>query len=65
MLATRFGHAAARLATQKRYGEMVALQADDCVSVPLDEVAGKNRPVPPDHPLVAAARSLGACLGDR
>jgi 6-phosphofructokinase 1 len=65
VLATRFGHAAARLAMQKRYGEMVALQADACVSVPLDQVAGKNRLVPPDDPLVEAARSLGACLGDR
>jgi 6-phosphofructokinase 1 len=65
VLATRFGHAAAKLAISKRYGEMVALQADACVSVPLDQVAGKNRLVPPDDPLLEAARNIGVCLGDR
>jgi 6-phosphofructokinase 1 len=42
---------------------MVALQADACVSVPLEEVAGRSRRVPPDHALVQAARQLGVCLG--
>jgi len=63
VLATRFGHAAARLAVQHRHGEMVALQADACVSVPLAEVAGRVRLVPTDHPLLDAARGLGVCLG--
>ena len=63
VLATRFGHAAARLAVQDRHGVMVALQADRCVSVPLAEVAGRSRRVPPDHPLLDAARGLGVCLG--
>ena len=63
VLATRFGHAAARLAVQGGFGHMVALQADACVSVPLAEVAGRSRHVPPDHPLVEAARGLGVCLG--
>jgi ATP-dependent phosphofructokinase / diphosphate-dependent phosphofructokinase len=31
--------------------------------VPLAEVAGKNRPVPSDHPLLAAAEGLGISLG--
>ncbi len=64
VLATRFGHAAAQLAMQGRYGEMVALQADQCVSVPLADVAGRNRLVPPDHELVLAARHIGVCLGN-
>jgi 6-phosphofructokinase 1 len=63
VLATRFGHAAARLAVQGGFGHMVALQADACISVPLSEVAGRSRHVPPDHPLVEAARGLGVCLG--
>jgi 6-phosphofructokinase len=63
VLATRFGHAAARLAVQRDFGRMVALQADTCVSVLLAEVAGRTRHVPPDHPLVQAARGLGVCLG--
>jgi 6-phosphofructokinase 1 len=63
VLATRFGHAAARLAVQGQFGRMVALQADACVSVPLAEVAGRTRHVPAHHPLVEAARGLGVCLG--
>jgi 6-phosphofructokinase 1 len=63
VLATRFGHAAARLAVQGHFGRMVALQADACVSVPLSEVAGRTRRVPADHPLVQAASGLGVCLG--
>jgi len=64
VLATRFGVAAAELAAQGRFGRMVALQADTCVSVPLQDVAGRTRRVPGDHALVQAARRLGVCLGD-
>ncbi len=64
VLATRFGHAAAQMALRGQFGQMVALQADACVAVPLESVAGRTRCVPLDHPLVGAARSLGVCLGE-
>lgn len=64
VLATRFGHAAARLAAQGRFGGMVALQADACVVVPLSDVAGRTRQVPMTHPLLSAARGLGVCLAE-
>jgi 6-phosphofructokinase len=64
VLATRFGHAAARLALSRDFGRMVALQADAVVAVPLADVAGRSRRVAPDHALVQAARGLGVCLGD-
>ena len=64
VLATRFGHAAARLALQGRFGRMVALQADRCVDVALEAVAAGTRHVPADHDLVSAARGLGVCLGE-
>ena len=32
--------------------------------VPLDQVAGKRKPVPLDHPWIAAARAVGTSLGD-
>ena len=32
--------------------------------LPLEEVAGKRRTVPPDHSWVQAARHVGVCLGD-
>jgi 6-phosphofructokinase 1 len=63
VLATRFGHAAAEMALQRQFGQMVALQADRCVGVPLEAVAGRTRTVPLDHDLLGAARGLGVCLG--
>lgn len=63
VLATRFGYHAAQLVAQGRFGHMVALEGSCCTEVPLSEVAGRNRNVPPDHPLLQAARGLGICLG--
>jgi 6-phosphofructokinase 1 len=31
--------------------------------VPLDQVAGKRRAVPLDHPWIVSARAMGASLG--
>ncbi|EHR72634.1 6-phosphofructokinase [Burkholderiales bacterium JOSHI_001] len=63
VLATRFGFHAAQLVGAGRFGRMVTLQGSDCTSVPIADVAGRNRLVPPDHPLLAAARALGVGLG--
>lgn len=63
VLATRFGVHAAELVKAGRFGRMVALQGDRCTSVPIAEVAGKNRLVPPDHELLRAATALGVLLG--
>ncbi|MDE2399160.1 MAG: ATP-dependent 6-phosphofructokinase [Burkholderiales bacterium] len=63
VLATRFGWQAAQQLRAGRFGEMVALRGDECTSVPIAEVAGRNRCVPPDHPLLQAARGIGVSLG--
>jgi len=42
----------------------VAVRGDQIVPVPLDEVAGKLKLVPVDHPSITAARLVGTCLGD-
>ncbi len=63
VLATRFGWHAAQLLRAGQTGRMVALQGDVCVSVPLADVAGRNRTVPPDHALLQAARGIGVSLG--
>ncbi|MEK8048781.1 ATP-dependent 6-phosphofructokinase [Ideonella sp. DXS22W] len=63
VLATRFGYAAAQLVERRQWGRMVTLAGSDIASVPLEAVAGRNRPVPADHPLLAAARGLGVSLG--
>ena len=65
VLATRFGYHAAQLIEARQFGRMVALQGDICTSVPIAEVAGRNRTVSPDHELLRAARGLGVSLGDR
>ena len=64
LLATRLGTACADLIEQRTFGVMVAARGDGAVAVPLDQVAGKRKPVPPDHPWIAAARAVGTCLGD-
>ena len=65
LLATRLGTAAAELIAKGKYGVMVAAHGDATRPVKLEEVAGKVRTVPPDHPWVSSARQVGTCLGDR
>jgi len=64
VLCTRFGTRAAEMAASGLFGQLVALRGNDLVGVPLKQVAGKIRTVPEDHPLIAAARSVGTCFGD-
>jgi 6-phosphofructokinase 1 len=64
VLATRFGDAAADLVLGGGFGQMVALQANRCVPVPLEQVAGRTRTVAVDHDLLRAARRMGICLGE-
>ena len=64
VLATMFGHAALELAVRGDWNRMVAMEQGRIVSVPLAEVAHRQRLVPMDHPLVSAARDVGTFLGD-
>jgi 6-phosphofructokinase 1 len=43
---------------------MVASRGEGTEPVPLEKVAGKRKPVPPDHSWVEAARHVGTCFGD-
>ncbi|MEJ6000393.1 6-phosphofructokinase [Paucibacter soli] len=63
VLATRFGVAAAELVMRGQFGRMVALQGNQCTSVPLADVAGRARQVGLGDELLLRARSLGICLG--
>jgi 6-phosphofructokinase 1 len=63
VLATEFGYHAAELVRSGRFGRMVAWQDGRVTSVPIADVAGRNRTVPLDHTLLAAARALGTSLG--
>ena len=64
LLATRLGSAGADLIGEGVFGVMVAARGEGTEPVPLDQVAGKRRPVPAYHPWVLAARHVGTCLGD-
>ena len=59
VLATQFGHHAAELINRKRYNRLVVMQKSQIDSVPLEEVAGKQRTVPLDHPLIRSLKSIG------
>jgi 6-phosphofructokinase 1 len=64
LLATRLGSAAADLVAAGTYGVMVAARGEGTEPVPLEQVAGRRKMVPLDHPWIAAARQVGTCLGD-
>ncbi len=64
LLTTRLGVAAAQLIKEKNFGNMVALQGNKIVPVPLSEVAGKLKSVPPDCDVVKTAKMLGLSFGD-
>ena len=64
LLATQLGTRAAELVNEKVFGVMVAIKGEACVTVPLEEVAGKCRTVPLDHPWIQSARMVGTCMGD-
>jgi 6-phosphofructokinase 1 len=64
LLATRLGTTCAGLIEEGTFGVMVAARGDAAHPVPLDQVAGKRKEVPLDHPWIATARAVGTCLGD-
>jgi 6-phosphofructokinase 1 len=64
LLATRLGTACADLIRRGEYGVMVAVRGEECVPMPLEEVAGNRKVVPPDHPWIESARMVGTSFGD-
>jgi 6-phosphofructokinase 1 len=63
LLATRLGTACAEYIDQGVTGVMVAARGESAEPVPLEEVAGRMRAVPLDHPWVDAALKVGTSLG--
>jgi 6-phosphofructokinase 1 len=64
LLATRLGTAAAATIHEGVYGVMIAARGESTSRVPLEEVVGNRKTVPPDHPWIESARRVGTCLGD-
>ena len=64
VLATRLGTACVELIHTGTYGVMLALQNDNLVPVPLEDVAHKKKLVPQDHDWIRCARLVGTSFGD-
>lgn len=64
LLATRMGTACAALIHEGVYGIMVAARGEGIEPVPLEQVVGKRKMVPLDHPWLESARLVGTNLGD-
>ncbi len=47
---------------EEKYGVMVAARGAGVKPVPLEEVAGKRKVIPVDHPWLDSARAVGTCL---
>jgi ATP-dependent phosphofructokinase / diphosphate-dependent phosphofructokinase len=64
LLSTRLGTACTDLIDKGQYGVMVASRGDGTEAVLLENVAGKVKTVPSDHPWVQSARNIGISMGD-
>lgn len=64
LLATRLGTACADAISSGVFGVMIAARGENAVPVPLENVTGKRKTVPLDHPWIESARKVGTCLGD-
>jgi len=64
MFATWLGAHCANVLQAHTYGVMLALHDTAIRTVAIEDVAGKKNLVPPDHPLVKAARLVGTSFGD-
>jgi ATP-dependent phosphofructokinase / diphosphate-dependent phosphofructokinase len=63
-LATKLGIKAVEMLLAGEFGRMAAVAHGGLSSVALSEVGGKVRTIPPDDPLLMAARKLGVSFGD-
>ena len=64
LLATRLGTMCVELIQKNVFGVMVAARGEGFEAVPLEQVAGKRKTVPLDHPWIESARGVGTCFGD-
>jgi 6-phosphofructokinase 1 len=64
LLSTRLGTKAGELLADGIYNVMVGVRGEECVAVPLAEVAGLTKVIPKDHPWLKAAALVDTCLGD-
>jgi 6-phosphofructokinase 1 len=64
LLATQLGAACAKMVFEEKYGYMVGIKGGVENIVPIEDVAGNRKVIPPDHPWLISARSLGISFGE-
>ena len=64
MLATQLGAACTDFIEQGYFGVLVGIQGGYTKPIPLDDIVGRTKSVPLDHPWIKSARYVGTCLGD-
>jgi len=64
VLATQFGHHALDILMKGAQGQLVVQRDGRLGEVPIQSVAGKQRKIGLDDPLVRTARAVGTCFGD-
>lgn len=64
ILATGLGTACVEAISKRQFGNMVAVKGESTVLIPLKDVVGKRKTVPPDHPWISTAIESGTCLGN-
>lgn len=65
LLCTRLGTKAGELLAEGVYNVMVGIKGDECVPVPLQQVAGITKTVPEKHAWLKTAMLVDTCLGDK
>ncbi len=63
LISSLLGTAAAEALAKGDYNNMIAIRGNDSVLVPLKDVAGKKKTVPPDHPWIRSAQLVGNVYG--
>jgi 6-phosphofructokinase 1 len=63
VLCSRLGAKAGELILEKKFGHMAGLKGTRIVSVPLEEIAGRQKTIPHDSEVLKQARFLGVSLG--
>lgn len=65
LLSTRLGTKAGELLADGIYNVMVGVKGEQCVAVPLGDVAGQTKVIPNDHPWIKTSILVDTCLGDQ
>src|SRR4029078_6027908 len=65
ILENRFGEGAGELLMEGTFDCMVAFHPPDIVAVPLEQIVGRTRTVPPDFDVIRTARRMGILMGAR